>query len=101
MATIAPTTSIVQEAVGQYCYTFTWSNMQAGDVGAPIAVGNAMQGVDHQLSYSGTYDSSTTDLYWEGSADGGSNLSCWTLERLTQGSTQASPGHGRHSFGRM
>jgi hypothetical protein len=51
MATIQPATTIVQESGAQFRYTFVWADMAAGDVGALIGVSNAMQGVDHSLTF--------------------------------------------------
>jgi hypothetical protein len=66
MATITPTVSIVQIMPGNFQYTHTWSNMQFGDVGAPVSIGDIIKSLDCLL------DPDAGGLAWEASSDGAS-----------------------------
>jgi hypothetical protein len=66
MATIAPTTSIVQQATGQFLYTTTWANMQFGDVGAPVSIGDVIKSANCLMDS----NDGGENLSWEASSDG-------------------------------
>jgi hypothetical protein len=54
MATITPTTTIVQKSPTLFQYTSVWENMEIGDIGTAIGVADILKGQGGQLTGQGT-----------------------------------------------